>query len=59
MEGLGKLKKNPPHPGLEPATFRLVAQCLNQLRYRVAPVRSGNFQIEIENTATPKYWVKI
>jgi hypothetical protein len=25
----------------------------------VAPVRSGNFQIEIENTATPKYWVKI
>jgi hypothetical protein len=24
LEGLGKLK-NPPHPGIEPATFRLVA----------------------------------
>jgi hypothetical protein len=37
LEGLDKLKKSTPL-GLDPATFRLVAQCLNQLRYRVPPV---------------------
>jgi hypothetical protein len=33
LEGLDKLKKST-SSGLEPATFRLVAKCLNQLRYQ-------------------------
>jgi hypothetical protein len=33
LEGLGKLKKKSTLSGLDPATFRLVANCLNQLRY--------------------------
>jgi hypothetical protein len=37
LEGLGQLKKFT-STGLEPATFRLVPQCLNQLRYRVPPI---------------------
>jgi hypothetical protein len=31
LEELGRLK----NPGIEPATFRLAALCLNQLRYRI------------------------
>jgi hypothetical protein len=40
LERLGKLK-NPMKSGIEPATFRLVAKYLNQLRYRVPP--SGQY----------------
>jgi hypothetical protein len=35
LEGLGQLKNTVTSLGMEPATFRLIAQCLNQLSYRV------------------------
>jgi hypothetical protein len=38
LEGLGQLKNPVILSEIEPATFRLVAWCLNQLRYRVPPI---------------------
>jgi hypothetical protein len=35
LEGLGQLKNPMSSLGFEPATFRLVAQFLNELRYGV------------------------
>jgi hypothetical protein len=35
LEGLGQLKYSMTSSGIEPATFRLIAYCLNQLRYYV------------------------
>jgi hypothetical protein len=35
LEGLGQLKKPMTSSGIDPATSRLVAQCLIQLDYRV------------------------
>jgi hypothetical protein len=43
LEGLGELKKKPMTSlGIEPATFGLLAQCLNQLRYRVPSYNNNN-----------------
>jgi hypothetical protein len=38
LERLGKLKNPVTSSGIERATIQLVAQCLNQLRYRVPPL---------------------
>jgi hypothetical protein len=41
LEGLEQLKNPIISTGIETATFRLVAQCLNQLRYSIPPVKGG------------------
>jgi hypothetical protein len=40
LEVLGQLKNSLASSGIETATFRPVPYCLNQLRYRVPPVKS-------------------
>jgi hypothetical protein len=42
LEGLGQLKNPMTSLGIEPSTFRLLAQCLNQLRYQT--IKEKKFQ---------------
>jgi hypothetical protein len=52
LEGLGKLQNPMTSSGIEFSTFRLVAQCLNQLRYRVPLVKDEMERIWKEAVVT-------
>jgi hypothetical protein len=48
LQGLGQLKNPTNSSGIEPASFRFVAQCLNQLRYSVHCRIIGLVKYELE-----------
>jgi hypothetical protein len=54
LEGSGQLKNPMTSSGLEPATFRLVAQCLSQLRYRYSRPNNVRRTIWTDSRPTPK-----
>jgi hypothetical protein len=59
LEGLGQLK-NPMISGNEPATFRLVAQCFNQLRYRMSSEKLRcDYRLRVEMTWKESYLLRL
>jgi hypothetical protein len=53
LEGLGQLTNMMTISRIETETFRLVAQCLNQLRYRVPPLRVKRLHNFYQNAIAP------
>jgi hypothetical protein len=49
LEGLGQLKNAMISSEIEPETFRIVASCLNQLRYCVPPIPMGACSNAVDN----------
>jgi hypothetical protein len=54
LDGLSKLK-NPMTSGIEPTTFLLVAQCLNQLLYHVCYIHIGYLTFYPPSMSTREY----
>jgi hypothetical protein len=45
LEGLGQLKNPMTSSRIEPATFKLAAECLNQLRYQILQITSNELSV--------------
>jgi len=59
-EGLCQWKFPMIPSGMEPATFRLTAQCLNQLRHRLFPQWLSEWSVGIQcHLLAPNFWKRI